>query len=39
MAHSDRITGPKPVGEGVLIFDEVKVQNGSVCVLLILDSL
>ena len=28
MAHCDRVTGPKPVGEEVLIFDEVKGQNG-----------
>ena len=28
MAHCDRTSEPKPIWEGVLIFDEVKVQNG-----------
>ena len=27
-AHCEHLSGPKPVWEGVLIFDEVKVQNG-----------
>lgn len=26
-AHCAQVSGPKPVGEGVPIFDEVKVQN------------
>ncbi len=26
--HCDQSRKPKPVGEGVLVFDEVKVQNG-----------
>ena len=26
--HCAQVPGPKPVGESILIFDEVKVQNG-----------